>query len=135
MSASSDYLEIKLLDHSLGNSAFSQPTVFVALFTAVTGLETNAPTAEVTGNDYARQSVSFANAAAGSCSTDTTVTFPVATGSYGTVTHIAIVDHVSNSTFGTNVNVLYYGALTASKQIDLNDQFIIASGNLTVSLA
>jgi hypothetical protein len=138
MSASSDYLELKLLDHVLGNTAFTQPAnIYVALFTASTNLESNNPSAEVStsGTAYARQAVSFANAASGSCATDATVTFPVATATYGTVTHIAIVDHATNTTWGSNVNVLFYGALTTSKQIDTNDQFIISSGNLTVTLA
>ena len=138
MSASSDYLEIKLLDHVLGNAAYSQPAnIYVALFTASTGLEANNPTAEVStsGTAYVRQAVSFANASSGSAATDATLTFPVATASYGTVTHIAIVDHATNTTWGSNVNVLFWGALTTSKAIDTNDQFIISSGNLTVTLA
>jgi hypothetical protein len=138
MSASSDYLEIKLLDHVLGNTTFTQPAnIYVALFTADTGLEANNPTAEVStsGTAYARQSLSFAAASSGSASTDATVTFPVATANYGTVTHVAIVDHASNSTWGSNVNVLFWGQLTASKAIDTNDQFVVSSGNLTVTLA
>lgn len=138
MSASSDYLELKLLDHVLGNTTFTQPAdIYLALFTADTGLEANNPTGEVTtsGTAYARQTLSFAAASSGSASTDATVTFPVATANYGTVTHVAIVDHVSNTNWGTGVNVLFYGALTASKAIDTNDQFIVSSGNLTVTLA
>lgn len=138
MSASSDYLELKLLDHVLGNTAYTQPSnIYLALFTADTGLEANNPTAEVTtsGTAYARQALSFANAASGAASTDATVTFPIATASYGTVTHVAIVDHVSNTNWGTGVNVLFFGQLTASKQIDTNDQFVVSSGNLTVTLA
>lgn len=138
MSASSDFLEIKLLDHVLGNTAYTQPAnIYLALFTADTGLEANNPSAEVTtsGTAYARQALSFAAATSGSASTDATVTFPIATASYGLVTHVAIVDHVSNTNWGTGVNVLFYGALTASKQIDTNDQFVVSSGNLTVTLA
>lgn len=138
MSASSDYLEIKLLDHVLGNTAYTQPSnIYVALFTSSTGLESNNPSGEVStsGTAYVRQAVSFANASSGSCATDATVTFPVATANYGTVSHIAIVDHATNTTWGSNVNVLFYGALTTSKAIDTNDQFIISSGNLTVTLA
>jgi hypothetical protein len=109
----------------------------VALFTASTNLESNNPSAEVStsGTAYARQAVSFGAAASGSCATDATVTFPVATATYGNVTHIAIVDHATNTNWGTGVNVLFYGSLTTSKQIDQNDQFIISSGNLTVTLA
>lgn len=138
MSASSDYLENKLLDHVLGNTTYSQPAnIYLALFTAVTGLEGNNPTSEVTtsGTAYARQALSFGASSSGTCATDATVTFPIATASYGTVTHVAIVDHASNTNWGTGVNVLFYGTLTASKQIDTNDQFVVNSGNLTVTLA
>lgn len=138
MSASSDYLENKLLDHVLGNTTYSQPAnIYLALFTAVTGLEGNNPTSEVTtsGTAYARQALSFGSSSGGTCATDATVTFPIATASYGTVTHVAIVDHASNTNWGTGVNVLFYGTLTASKQIDTNDQFVVNSGNLTVTLA
>lgn len=138
MSASSDFLENKLLDHVLGNTTYSQPAnIYLALFTASTGLEGNNPTSEVTtsGTAYARQALSFGASSGGTCATDATVTFPIATASYGLVTHVAIVDHASNTNWGTGVNVLFYGQLTASKQIDTNDQFVVNSGNLTVTLA
>jgi hypothetical protein len=129
--AASDYLENKLLDHVLGNTTFTQPAdVYLALFTAVTGLETNNPTSEVTssGTDYARQTVTFAAAVDGTAETDATVTFPVATATYGTVTHVAIMDAA------TAGNVLFYGALNSSKLIEENDQFVVTAGNLTITM-
>ena len=129
MSAASDYLENKLLDHTLGNTSYAQPTNYVALFTADTGLETNAPSAEVSGGGYARQTASFAAASGGSCSTDATITFPAATANYGTVTHVAVMDAL------TSGNVLFHGAVTSSKTIETGDTFQISSGNLTITLA
>ena len=56
----SDYYEQKIIDHMLRAVAFTVPaTVNVALFTANTGLETNAPTAEVSGGAYARVESTF----------------------------------------------------------------------------
>ena len=140
MSASSNYLETRLLDHALGTATFTKPTtVYVALFTADPG-ETGSFTNEVpvgsggTATAYARQSVTFAAASSpgGSASSNATVTFPTATPTgYGTVTHIAIVD---NPTAGSG-NVLFFGALTASKVVDAGDTFTIQSGSLTVTLA
>lgn len=128
--AASNYLEDKLLDHTLGNTAFTQPSnLYVGLFTADTGLETNSPSAEVSGNGYARKTVSFANASSGSCATDATVTFDAATGSWGTITHVAVMDA------STSGNVLFYGAVTTSKTIESGDTFQISSGNLTISLS
>lgn len=141
MSAASDYLELEVLDHVLGKGLrdYTSPAnIYVALFTASTGLETNSPSAEVstTGTAYARVAVTFAAASGGSATTSGDVTFTAATGSgFGTVTHIAIVDHATNTTWGSNVNVLFYGQLTTSKQIDASDVFKITAGNLTVSLA
>ena len=76
MSAASDYLEDKLLDHVLGNTAFSQPSnIYLALFTADTGLEANSPSAEISTSStgYGRQAVSFAASSSGSASTSATV--------------------------------------------------------------
>ena len=142
MSASSNYLETRLLDHALGTTTFTKPTtVYVALFNNTSGnalanLEAGTLTDEVStsGTAYARQSVTFAAASSpgGSASSNATVTFPTATGSgFGTVSHIAIMD---GDTEGSN-NVLFFGALTASKVVDSGDTFTIQSGSLTVTLA
>lgn len=161
MSAASDYLELELLDHVLryGNGSlnagtgagYSPPSVvYVALFagtagTVLTALESGTSSTSGSGNwgfyeinngSYARQSITFAAASAGSCASNATVSFPVASADYNnpassgaTVTCMALMD---NSTGG---NVLFYGQLTNSKTVNSGDQFTISSGNLTVSLA
>ena len=140
MSAASDYLENTLLDHVLDATAYTSPTnVYLALFTADTQLESNNPTAEAQtpGVDgYSRPTLSFAGAAAGSSATDAAATVgPCANANWGTITHIAVVDHATNTNWGTGVNVLFYGAVTTSKTIEVGDTFQISSGNLTVTLA
>lgn len=129
MSAASDYLENKVLDHVLGGTAYTQPTVYVGLWTADDGLESGTVTSEVSGGSYARQTASFAAASSGSAATDATITFPTATASWGTITHIALMDALSGG------NVLFHGAVTTSKTIDSGDTFQISSGNLTITLA
>jgi hypothetical protein len=133
MSAASDYLENELLDHVLDAAAFSSPTnVYLALFTADTGLETNSPSAECQtpgANGYSRVTLSFAAASGGSSATDAAATVGPATASWGTISHIAVMDAT------TGGNVLFYGAVTAQKTIDSGDTFQISSGNLTVTLA
>lgn len=130
MSAASDYLEDALLDHVLGGTSYSQPsTLYVGLYTASTGLETNSPSGEVSGGSYARQSATFAAASSGSASTNATVTFPAATANWGTITHVAVTDASSGG------NVLFHGAVTSSKTIETGDTFQISSGNLTITLA
>lgn len=137
MSAASNYLENKVLDHVLRNTSFSQPgALYVALFNntsgnAATNLEAGTLTDEVStsGTAYGRKTISFAAASSGSAASNATVTFDAATASWGTVTHVAIVDAA------TSGNVLFWGALTASKSVAAGDTFQISSGNMTVSLA
>lgn len=130
MSAASDYLENKLLDHALGTTAYQAPTAYLALFTASTGLETNTPSAEVSTNAtaYGRQAISFDAASGGSADNSATVTFSAATANWGTITHVAIMDA---SQMG---NVLFHGAVTTSKTIETGDTFQVSAGNLTISL-
>jgi len=103
----------------------------LALFTADPG-ETGSMTYEVsgTGTAYARQAITFASASGGVSANDATVTFPVATASYGTVTHVAITDSATRAAG----NILYYSAVTTAKAIDTSDQFQVTAGNLTISL-
>lgn len=135
MSAASNYLENKVLDHVLTATAYTAPTTrYVGLFTNTSGsaaanLEAGTLTDEVSGGSYARQTVTFAAAVNGTSATNATVTFPTATAAWGTITHVAVLDAA------TGGNVLFWGAVTTAKQIDAADTFQISSGNLTVSLA
>jgi hypothetical protein len=131
MSAASDYLEDALLDHVLGNTAYTQPANFLSL-------HTGSPLDDDTGGNecqtpgsggYTRQALSFAAASGGSCSTDGTVTFSAATTNWGTISHIGIYDA------GTGGNLLFHGAVTTSKLIETGDTFQVSTGNLTITLA
>ena len=135
MGAASNYLEGKLLDHTLTSTAFTQPSRYLALFTADTGLEANSgfsgtEVSTANSSNYARQAITFAAASSGSSSSNATVTFPTAGANWGTITHIAIMD---GSTVGSG-NVLFWGAVTTSKTIETGDTFQVSSGNLTISL-
>ena len=137
MSAASNYLENKVLDHVLTATAYTAPaTRYLALFNNTSGqaaanLEAGTLTDEVSasGTAYARKAVTFAAASGGTSATNATVTFDAATASWGTVTHVAVMDAA------TGGNVLFWGAVTTSKTIDTGDTFQVTSGNLTISLA
>ena len=141
MSAASNYLENKLLDHTLkyGTAPYTgASTLYLALFNntstnTAANLEAGTLTDETStsGTAYARKAVTFASASSGSSATNATVTFDAATASWGTITHIAVMD---GATAGAG-NVLFYGAVTTSKTIDTGDTFQVSSGNLTISLA
>ena len=139
MSAASNYLENKVLDHVLTATAYSAPsTRYLALFTNTSGnaaanLEAGTLTDEVStsGSAYARKTVTFAAASSGTSATNATVTFDAATANWGSITHVAVVD---GGTAGAG-NVLFWGAVTTDKTSETGDTFQVSSGNLTVSLA
>lgn len=135
MSAASNYLENKVLDHTLRNTAFTQPSaLYLAVFkntsgSAATNLEAGTLTDEISGNNYVRKTIAFNAASGGTSASTATVTFDAATGDWGTVTHIAIMDAE------TSGNVLYWGALTTSKLIESGDTLQFVANNITISLA
>ena len=111
MGSLSNYAELELLDH-LANAAYSSvATLYVALCTAdPTDAGTGASMSEVANtNSYARAAITFAAAANRAIAQTGAVTFPQATGAWGTVTHWAIVD---SATHGAG-NMLAYGSFTA----------------------
>lgn len=137
MTAFSSFLEDEVLDHLLGGLPFTpQATVYCALFTTSTALDTNAPTGEVVGNAYARVAITFGSiASGGAISNSAAVDFLAASGgAWGDITHVAIVDSLAGVTWGTNVNVYFWGALAATRTINDTDVFSFAIGDLTVTL-
>jgi len=114
--------------------AFTEVTAYVALFTADTGLEADNPDSEVSGGAYARQAAGLSAAAGGLSSNAAEITFPTATAGWGTVTHVALVSHQSNTNWGTDVHVLMWSPLDASKTIASGDIFKINTGDLDVTV-
>jgi len=141
MSAASNYLENKVLDHVLRYSTAPYTgvsTLYLALFNntstnAAANLEAGTLTDETStsGTAYARKAITFGAASSGTSTSSATVTFDTATANWGTITHVAVMD---GATAGAG-NVLFYGAVTTSKTIETGDTFQVSSGNLTVSLA
>jgi hypothetical protein len=127
MAELSNYLENKLLDHVLRNVSYTSPTtVYVGLFTAD---PTDAGTGtEVSGGSYARQILSVTTATDGIVTSSADVTFPQATASWGTVSHIGLLDALSSG------NLLMHTPLTTSRAIESGDILKISTGNLTASL-
>ena len=128
MSAKSNYLEGKLIEHVLRNVSFTSPsTVHLSLHTAD---PTEAGTGtEVSGNNYSRQEITFGAHSDGACANSSEETFTASGGSFGTVTHFGIFDASSSG------NLLYYGALTASKTVADGDSLKFAVGSITITEA
>jgi hypothetical protein len=128
MAEISNYLENALINGTLRATTFTAPAaVYISLHTAD---PTDAGSGtEVSGGSYIRQSATFAAPSNGASASNADITFPQATGSWGTIGWIGIWDAQ------TTGNMLYHTALDASKAIDTGDIFKIASGSLTVTLA
>lgn len=130
MAALSDYAEKLLLDWMMTTGSATRPTAwYVALFTAAPS-DAGGGT-EVSGNGYSRQSATFAAASTpgGTTSNSNELTFTATGGSFGTVTHIGIFDA------STGGNLLWHGAMTASKTIADGDSLVFAIGNIDLTLA
>lgn len=129
MSAFTNFLEDKVLNHVLRNVAYTQPTtVFLGLFTDAPGETGGGTEVPTTDTGYARQAATFGAPANGTITTSANIEFPIATTAWGTITHVALFDQSAAG------NMLIYGALTVSKVVGAGDQFRITTGNLTITL-
>jgi hypothetical protein len=128
MAEMSNYLEQALINGTIRGTTYTAPTnVYVALYTS-DPTDANTGT-EVSGGSYARTAVTFAAPSNGVSLSNADCTFAQATGSWGTVGWIGIMDAL------TSGNLLYHTPLTTSKTIETGDIFKIASGNLSVTLS
>jgi hypothetical protein len=132
MGSLSDYAENALLNHIFNTAYTSVATIYVALCTAdPTDTATGASMNEVANaNAYARTAITFGAAATRRVIQNATVTFPQATGNWGTITHWAIVD---SATYGAG-NVLAHGSLTASVAPVNGNTPSIPSGEIQVQM-
>ncbi len=130
MAALSNYAEKLLLDWMMTTGSATRPTAwYVALYTAAPS-DSGGGT-EVSGNGYSRQSVTFdaASSPGGTTSNSAAVTFTASGGSWGTISHIGIFDA------STSGNLLWHGAMTASKTIADGDTLEFAIGNIDLTIA
>jgi hypothetical protein len=144
MSAFSDYLENKLVDHILRNTAYTMPTtIYVGLYTAAPS-DSGGGT-EVQGGSYARVQVGPSTTAwtatqggtagassgtGGQTANAADITFPSPTANWGLVTHFGLLDAL------TTGNLLFHAALTSSKVVNSGDaapKFL--AGALTITFA
>jgi hypothetical protein len=110
MGSFSDYLENELLDHVFGNGSYTPPTIYVALSTT-NPLDDGSGLAEPSGNGYARvqtTATDWSTASSGSIDNAAAIEFSEATGSWGAITHFALMDTASGG------NMLVHGALSVS---------------------
>jgi hypothetical protein len=133
--SATDYFEKKILDYVFRNTsmALDATNLWVGLFTGAPS--DSAAGTEVSGGSYARVAVvrtgagfDAATGASPALTSNTgVITFPTASGAWGTVTHFGIFDAV------TGGNLLYWADLTASKVIASGDTASFAAGALDVT--
>lgn len=138
MAALSDYMEDLFINFMRNVAVTGNVAAFVALFNNATGtLESDSPTGEVTGANYVRKLAGLkVTSPAGVSDNDAEIVFATAgAGGWGSVTHVALVDHETNVTWGTNVHVLMWAALDAAKTIDEGDTFKFNAHELDVTIS
>lgn len=140
----SNWAEEQILTHIFRTGSFSKPLeLAVALLTAApddtsTGQFSITPGTEVANsNNYSRMSVGAPAdgdwtdpTGAGQVSNVSPITFPTASGSWGTVTHAAIV---TSSTYDSG-NVVGWAAIDTPKTIDNGDSVSFPAGTLVLTL-
>lgn len=142
MSEMSDYLENSLINHIFRTASWSKPTTLaIALlttaavdsdsgnFSAGTGVEV------VNANAYARETNNPADAnwdapSDGDTANSAAITFTQATGSWGSIVAMAIVD---SATYDAG-NMLFHSTVGTARTIDSGDTAEFATGALTVTL-
>ena len=128
MAEMSNYLENALINATLRNTSYTSPAaVYVGLYTS-DPTDANTGT-EVSGGSYTRTAVTMGSPTDGVSTNTAAVEFPQASGTWGTVGWIGILDATSSG------NLLYHTALDTSKTISSGDIFKIAIGGLSVTLA
>lgn len=129
MSAMSDYLELKILDHVLGTAAYTYPSqTYIGLSTG-SFADAGTGSSEISGSSYARVAINFDAASGGTTDNSAVVDFPTASGSWGACSHWGLFDASSSG------NLLIHGAFTAAKTIASGDILRIAAGELDITAA
>lgn len=127
-----DQIENELIDHVF-NAGYTAPgTVYIGLSTADVTDDASG-NAEPSGNNYARVAVlttAWTTAASRAINNNATITFPKASGAWGTITHYAIWDAASGE---TSADLIGHGALNTSKAIVIDNTPSVASGEIVVS--
>lgn len=121
-----DYLESKVLQHIIGEAAFTQPSgLYLAAFSVAPG-ETGGGT-ELTGNNYARQAITFeAEGGDGVVANSAQVQFAASGGDWSEIIGWGIMDASSGG------NMLYYQDSVSHTVLD-GATLTIAAGQLVLT--
>lgn len=128
-----DAVEVKILDHIVGNATYGAVTPSLGLWTStLTDASTAATAGELTYTTYARVAISTTNmapAASGSVTNDVALTFPAVTAGGGTVTFWMLCS--SSSGAGDNI---CWGTTTSTVISTTQTPPTVAIGGLVITL-
>ena len=136
MAAISNYLSDLYLNIAFRNAGWTAiATTYVALYTSDPGkTDTGTEMSSAGGTAYLRQAGTFGAPSAVSAietiSNSTDITFPIATTIWGSITHVALKTTVDSSTG----SLLWFGALTTPKTINIGDRLKFLTGDLIINL-
>jgi len=124
------YLKNKLLDHSVGKTAYTKPdAVYLAAFVGDPETTNGAEVAANTTTDYIRKVITWGTAAdAGAISNTAEVNFGVAGSAWGTISHLAIFDAEAAG------NRLWSDEMSASKTVAEGDTLVVDTGDIDLTL-
>jgi len=126
------YAENKVLDHIVGKSSFTMPSIWLALFTVTPTHEDGTGGTEASAGNYIRKSTAagdWATASAGAIQNSGDITFiECATTDWGTINGFALYDSESGG------NMIGWGALGTAKPISIGDTAKFAAGDLDITL-
>lgn len=119
--------ETSVLTWSLTTGSVTRPAAwYIALFTS-DPTDTGSAGTEVSGGSYARTAATF-SVSGDTASNTAGIEFPAASASWGTVSHIGVMDA------STGGNMLVHAALSTAKAIASGDVFRIPTGDLDITL-
>lgn len=131
MGSFANFWEDEILDHLFMKGSYTMPTnLWIGLSTADPADDASG-LAEPSGNNYSRVSTDgddWNGSSGGATANAADITFPEASGSWGTITHFAIFDAA------TEGNMVAHGSLSVSKSIGSGDTAKFAAGDLDVTL-
>lgn len=136
MAGLSSYFEDQVLGKLFGNQTLTVPgTYYIGLWTSTLSNSSTGSTAgePAGGTSYSRVSVtnngSYWDAVSGGATANTTlIAFPMATGSWGTITYVGICDAASNG------NMIAYAQLASPVSVSTYDTVLFQPGALDITL-
>lgn len=140
----SNYLEQTVLDYVYGLTAFTPSGfLYVGLSTTTPGEDASNFTEPASASGYSRAIIHNAksssgwiaasqNSTSGQLTNAGTVTFPIASGNWGTVTSYGLFDRPTGT--GTPTNMYNVGALSTSRAVVTNDTLSFASGAFIIRI-